>query len=140
MPETDRLDRIEALLAIGQLPHRYAFACDSRDFDSLVALYVDDVTRPDMDGVGREALKAFFARLLQGPPAGMHQIVGHQVDLIDADHATGKVYTRAEGPRGERWVAHSIRYDDVYERRDGVWYFTRRDLEILHVTPSTEGT
>jgi hypothetical protein len=39
MRENDRLGRIEAMIEIGQLPPRYAFACDSRDFDALVALY-----------------------------------------------------------------------------------------------------
>jgi len=91
MSENDRLGRIEAMIEIGQLPPRFAFACDSRDFDALVALYVEDVKRPpDMEGVGREALKAFFAGLLDADTRGMHQILGHQIDLVDADHATGE--------------------------------------------------
>ena len=136
MRENDRLGRIEAMIEIGQLPPRYAFACDSRDFDALVALYVEDVKRPDMEGVGREALKAFFAGLLHADTGGMHQILGHQIDLVDADHATGKVYSRADGPLGDLWVGPAFRYDDVYERRDGVWYFVRRKLDILYDPPS----
>ena len=136
MRENDRLGRIEAMIEIGQLPPRYAFACDSRDFDALVALYVEDVKRPDMEGVGREALKAFFAGLLPADAAGMHQILGHQIDLVDADHATGKVYSRADGRLGDLWVGPVFRYDDVHERRDGVWYFVRRKLDILYDPPS----
>lgn len=134
MPEIDRLDRLDALLQIGQLPSRYAFACDSRDLDALVALYVEDVTRPDVEGVGRAPLKDHFARVLRGYYRTMHQIVGHQIDLVDADHATGRVYCRAEHEKGDQWVDMAILYDDDYERRDGSWFFTRRTLHMLHVT------
>jgi hypothetical protein len=138
MSQITQLDRIDALLQIGQLPSRYAFACDSRDMDALVALYVDDVTRPDVDGVGRSPLKAHFTRVLSGYYRTMHQIVGHQIDLASETHATGKVYCRAEHERGDDWVDMAILYDDEYERRDGVWYFVKRFLHMLHVTSRTE--
>jgi SnoaL-like domain len=138
MSQISQLDRIDALLQISQLPSRYAFACDSRDMDALVALYVDDVTRPDVDGVGRSPLKAHFTRVLSGYYRTMHQIVGHQIDLATEIHATGKVYCRAEHERGDDWVDMAILYDDEYERRDGVWYFAKRFLHMLHVTSRTE--
>jgi ketosteroid isomerase-like protein len=134
----DRLDRIDALLQIGQLPPRYAFACDSRDLDALVMLYVDDVTRSDVDGVGRGPLRAHFASVLRSYYRTMHQIVGHQIDLVDTTFATGKVYCRAEHERGEEWVDMAILYDDDYERRQGTWYFARRSLHMLHVTSLTD--
>jgi hypothetical protein len=81
---TDRLDRIESSLAIGQLPSRYAMALDARDLDALVGLFVD------------------------------------------ADHATGSVYCRAEHEDGDGWYVITMRYDDVYERRDGEWHFVKR--------------
>jgi len=138
MSPMDRLDRIDALLQIGQLPSRYAFACDSRDLDSLVMLYVDDVTRPDVDGVGRTALKGHFERVLGNYYRTMHQIVAHQIDLVDATTGSGMVYCRAEHERGEEWVDMAILYDDEYERRDGVWYFARRSLHMLHVTSRSD--
>lgn len=138
MPELDRIDRIDAMLQIGQLASRYAIACDSRDFDALVALYVDDVTRPDVDGVGRGPLKEHFSRVLRNYYRTMHQIVGHQIDLVDADHATGKVYCRAEHERGDEWIDMAILYDDEYERRGPVWFFARRSLHLLHVTSLTD--
>jgi SnoaL-like domain len=102
--------------------------------DALVALYVDDVTRPDVDGVGRAPLKAHFTRVLRSYYRTMHQIVAHQIDLVDATLATGKVYCRAEHERADEWVDMAILYDDEYERRDGVWYFARRSLHMLHIT------
>jgi SnoaL-like domain len=39
----ERLDRVESELAIRQLPSRYALAADSRDLDTWVSLFVEDV-------------------------------------------------------------------------------------------------
>jgi hypothetical protein len=72
--------------------------------------------------------------VLRGYYRTMHQVVGHQIDLVDADHATGRVYCRAEHEKGDQWVDMAILYDDDYERRDGSWFFTRRTLHMLHVT------
>jgi len=132
MTDADRLDRIEARLDIGQLAVRYAFAVDSRDLDALVALYVDDVTRPDVVGVGREPLRRHFEKVLRGFYRTMHQILGHQIDLVAPDRATGKVYCRAEHERGDEWMVLGLCYEDDYERRDGTWYFARRALRPLY--------
>jgi len=126
------LQRLLALVSIGQLPSRYAFAVDSRNMDDVVALYVDDATRPDMEGSGREALRDHFERVLHSFYRTMHQILGHQIDLVDADHATGKVYCRAEHEVGDKWVVATICYFDFYERRDGVWYFASRTPHLLY--------
>ena len=48
----ERLDRMESLADIRQLPYRYALALDSRDMDALVDLFVPDV-RVGRDETGR---------------------------------------------------------------------------------------
>ncbi len=53
----ERLDRMESLADIRQLPYRYALALDSRDMDALVDLFVPDV-RVGRDEFGRDALQA----------------------------------------------------------------------------------
>src|SRR5829696_8369762 len=60
-----RLARVEAQLAIGQLPIRYALAVDQRDLDAWVALFVPDV---DMGrhGRGREVLREWIAPAVAG--------------------------------------------------------------------------
>jgi hypothetical protein len=130
----ERLDRIEAHQQIGQLVNRYAFALDSRDFDALGRLYVED-----LEGGGRAQVQTDIAKIMKAFYRTMHQIVGHQIDLIDADHATGRVYTRAEHEQGDAWVDMAILYFDEYVRRDGIWYFAkRRDLHHLHVSPLSD--
>jgi len=53
----ERLDRLESLAEIQQLPVRYALALDSRDMDMLVSLFTPDV-RVGREERGRDALRA----------------------------------------------------------------------------------
>lgn len=120
-----RIDRVESSLAIQQLPIRYAIAVDARDLDQWVSLFVDDVNC-GRHGQGRDVLKTFIDRNVRTFYRSIHQICGHQVDFIDEDHATGRVYCRAEHEWRNKWIVMAICYFDEYERRDGQWYFTRR--------------
>ena len=121
----ERLARVEAQLAIRQLAARYAVAVDARDLDSLVALFVDDVDCGRF-GTGRDALRAFYTPVLQRFYRSVHHNGGHTIDLTDGDHATGKVYCRAEHEVGDEWIVQLLCYHDDYERRDGEWQFARR--------------
>jgi len=120
-----RLERVEAQLAIQQLPARYAVAVDSRDLDAWVNLFIPDVDCGSY-GKGREALKRFIDPAVRTFYRSIHQICGHCIEVIDSDHATGTVYCRAEHEAGGKWVVMAICYFDSYERRDGRWYFARR--------------
>jgi ketosteroid isomerase-like protein len=129
----DRLDRVESHLAIGQLAARYALALDSRDIDTMVALFVPDVRVGGAgDGHGREALRTFFNANLSHFYRSMHLISGHVIDFDDADHAHGSVHCRAEHEDGDRWGVMVMNYKDRYARVDGEWFFTRRRLQPLY--------
>lgn len=120
-----RVDRIESTLAIQQLPIRYALAVDGRDIDAWLALFVEDVDCGAL-GKGRDKLRSFIEPALKTFYRSQHLICGHQIDFIDADHAKGAVYCRAEHEDGDRWIVMAICYFDTYARRDGHWYFVRR--------------
>jgi hypothetical protein len=130
-PVAARLARVEAQLAIGQLPIRYALAVDQRDLDAWVALFVPDV---DMGrhGKGRDVLREWIAPAVSQFYRSIHQICGHRIELGRAspagepESATGQVYCRAEHEVGDRWIVMAIRYDDEYRRVDGEWLFSRR--------------
>jgi hypothetical protein len=127
VPVSDVHAGVERLLAyeeIRQLVARYALAVDSRDLDTLVGLFVDDV-RVGAE-IGREVLRASFEVSLREVGVTILNVGTHVIDLVDADHATGSVYCRGELGDGDRWVAQAILYRDTYERRDGRWYFVRR--------------
>src|SRR5262249_4913618 len=97
-----RIDRIESQLAIQQLAPRYAIAVDARDLDAWVALFIEDVNC-GRHGRGREALRKYIDGLVRGFYRSVHQICGHVIDFVDADHATGTVYCRAEHEDRGKW-------------------------------------
>ena len=130
----ERLDRMESLAAIQQLPVRYALALDSRDMDSLVTLFVPDV-RVGRDQAGREALKVWFAETMRAMRTSIHLVANHIVDFDDADHAHGVVYCHDElewPDRGE-WEQGKLQYWDSYVRVDGEWCFARRRFHRWYI-------
>ena len=122
------MDAFEKLIAheeIRQLAARYALAVDSRDLDTLVDLFVEDVQVGRADR-GREALRASFEASLRSVGVTILNVGTHVIDLVDETHAVGKVYCKGEVERAGRWIHQAILYDDTYERREGRWYFVRR--------------
>ena len=119
------LDAVIARDEIRELAARYALAVDSRDLDTLVALFVDDV-QVGRETFGRAALRAEFDRSLREIGISILNVGTHVIDLVDDDHATGYVYCKGEIQDGNRWVHQAILYGDTYERRAGRWYFVRR--------------
>ena len=122
---TERLERVEAHLEIGQLPVRYAMAIDARDLDALVACFVPDVPAGRW-GTGRDSLRQFFDRRLRDFYRTIHQICGQTIELVDSTNATGQTYCRAEHEDRGRWVVMAICYSDTFEQVDGEWFFSRR--------------
>lgn len=121
-----RIDRLESLEAIRQLPARYALCLDMRDMNAMVSLFTPDV-RVGREQSGRQALRAYMDATLRSPFTGTsHHIGGHIIEFDDADHAHGIVYSKNEHETGEEWVIMQMMYADNYERHDGRWYFARR--------------
>jgi ketosteroid isomerase-like protein len=119
------VERLLAYEEIRQLPARYALSMDTRDLDTLVSLFVDDV-QVGRDSFGRDALRASFETSLREVGITILNVGTHVIDLVDDDHATGHVYCKGEIQDGERWIHQAIRYDDTYRRVDGEWLFVRR--------------
>jgi ketosteroid isomerase-like protein len=132
MASEDRADIVDRLWAheqIRQLVAHYATAVDSRDLDSLVDLFVEDV-RVGRETYGRAALRESFATSLGGIGVSMLNVGTHAIDLVDEDHANGLVYCHGQIEDGDCWIHQAILYRDTYERRDGRWYFVRRIHEL----------
>jgi uncharacterized protein (TIGR02246 family) len=128
MPGTleERIDRLESLDAIRQLPAKYALALDMRDMEAMVSLFPADV-RVGKEASGRQALRAYMDRTLRSPFTGTsHHIGGHVIEFDDPDHAHGIVYSKNEHETGDEWVIMQMMYADDYLREDGRWYFARR--------------
>jgi ketosteroid isomerase-like protein len=129
-----RLDRLESLAAIQQLPARYALALDSRDMDALVALFVPDV-RVGRDRHGRDALRSWFDATMRAMRTSVHLVANHIVELDDPDHARGIVYCHdeLEWPETGEWQQGKLQYWDSYERVEGEWCFSRRRFHRWYI-------
>lgn len=123
----ERLDRVESELELRQLAVRYALALDSRDLDSLVALFAPDV-RVGRDATGRDALRSWFDVSMRKVRTTVHVVSNHVIDFDDTDHAHGVVYCRdeVEYPDTGEWQVGMLQYWDAYRRVDGEWCFDRR--------------
>lgn len=121
-----RIERLEALDEIRQLAAKYAVALDMRDLDALVNLFVDDVKVPGRRR-GRTALRDWYdAELRHNLLGTAHGVLGHVIDVHDADTASGLVYSRNDLETESVWVIEMLAYLDSYRRRDGHWYFLKR--------------
>lgn len=121
-----RIERLEALDEIRQLPAKYALALDMRDSDAWVNLFPEDV-RVGSGRQGRKALRDWFDETHAHQFTGTsHHIGGHVIDFEAADHAQGIVYSKNEHEAGDEWIIMQMLYFDRYERIDGRWYFRRR--------------
>src|SRR5258705_13765779 len=116
----ERVERIEAQLAIQQLAIRYAMAVDARDLDAWVGCF-----RPDVDmgrhGTGREALRRYIDPMGRRFYRSGHQVCGHPVDLDGAGWGTGAGDCRARDEGGGRGVVMAISYFDEDAPGGGGW-------------------
>ncbi len=127
-PKTDseKLDRLDSLSQIKQLPARYALAVDTRNIDELVELFVPDVQIGKNDS-GRDKLHDWMSQTLADLDRTIHLVANHVISFEDADHASGVVYCRDEVESKGQWTLGHLQYWDKYERRsDGRWYIVRR--------------
>jgi len=123
-----RIERLESREAIRQLVSQYAVLIDSRDLDALTDLFVDD-TRVTRTESGHVALRALLEHLCRQFTTSVHFVGNQTCRFLDDDHAEGVVYCRAEHEYGDQWIVMAIQYWDRYERRQGRWLFTGRQVK-----------
>jgi hypothetical protein len=128
------VDRLLAYEEIRQLTARYAVAMDSRDLDAMAVLFVEDYRHWDGQ-IGREALRSVLEEAFRSGMGGdvlfAHNGT-HLINLVDSDHAFGTLYTHAQFGGVDSWIHQTIVYQDNYERRDGIWYFSYRDHQLIY--------
>jgi hypothetical protein len=144
------LDDLLARESIRDLVTRYNSNGDSGRFAPLKDLFAEHAVMEliGRDGSvdrydGRERLMEIFtgakertsSRAASTAPVYIrHYTATHQIDLVDADHATGRCYFAVIMAEG---LDHWGRYIDRYVRIDGAWRFEHRRV---HVDGSTPGS
>lgn len=122
---------------------RYNSYSDTGRFEPLRALFAEDAVMEMLDSygevtvfTGRVDIEQIFTgaqRRVQaqiettGPTYVRHFTATHQIDLVDADHATGRCYFAVIVDRG---LDHWGRYIDRYVRVEGEWKFERRRVAL----------
>ena len=146
------LDELLAREAIRDLVARYNAYGDAGKFDLLWELFVEDsvmeISQRRGETVVHRGLGEIRSIFLgtqdrvqsQDPRAAgayvRHFTATHQIDVVDAEHATGRAYfaviVGSTGPGGG--LDHWGRYLDDYVRVDGRWRFARRRVILDGVT------
>ncbi len=139
-----RLDALESRESIRALATAYAIACDEHDIPRLADLFAEDAVFCSPNGAmvseGREAIRTMFSTILQTRGPGFHWThdVQATIDPENADRATGLVYSHAETtPHGVVSLA-AMKYRDQYIREQGVWCFSRREINFFYYVPITK--
>ena len=130
-------------LAIRELIEAYAHCADRRDAKGQMALFTKDThfvvymnakdPKPSQELHSRDALAPVFADLNQYN-ATTHFVGQSTIFALTGDRATGEAYCLAHhvtidgGKR--RLMLASLRYLDIFVKRDGEWLFAERRLYV----------
>ena len=136
------VDDLIARESIRDLVARYNAYGDSGRFEALSELFAVEAVMEiaQLGGglirhEGRADIGQIFSRVsdrvLSQPGAVpsyiRHFTATHQIDLVDTDHAEGRLYFVVYMPHG---LDHWGRYVDRYERADGAWLFAHRKVFV----------
>jgi len=129
--------------AIRELIEAYAHCADRRDAKGQMALFTKDThfvvymnakdPKPSQELHSRDALAPVFADLNQYD-ATTHFVGQSTIFALTGDRATGEAYCLAHhvtidgGKR--RLMLASLRYLDIFVKRDGEWLFAERRLYV----------
>ena len=131
----ERIERLESRGAIGDLVANYCHGLDKHELELFASVFHADAayvaggafgSYRGLDEIRRAATDVIWGAL----PRTAHHTT-NLVVAIDGDRATGRsdVAGEADDPDGNT-AAFTATYDDVYERRDGVWKIAERHVEI----------
>ena len=131
-----RLTEVEDRTAIRDLTARYNFAIDDRDLKSVGELFTDDGAFGSKDGamraIGREAVLQQFESRFSVLGATNHFAHDHAVWFESDTRARGLLSIHAEVWRKEQPMVTALRYEDVYEKSNGLWRFAERLLSFFY--------
>jgi len=131
------------IVELNQLAYRYAAAVDRCDVELFQSVFTPDgklqayhpnTETPFADLAGQEQLAAIPNAMRNQHSCTTHMMTNHLVD-VDGDHATGEVLCTARhlsldtvNPTSLNVI---IRYIDRYQRWQGVWKITERQIRFL---------
>ena len=136
-----RIDRLESHNKIVQLATAYAVACDEHDMDRLINLFTEnaifDSPSGFMKATGRKEIFDIFVEMfkIRGPGYHWTHDVCVHINADNPDSASGTVYSHAETCPNDVVSIAAMRYRDEYQREEGVWRFSLREISFLYYVP-----
>ncbi len=134
---------IEERIAIQELTNLYALYCDTRCYDKVAALFMDECVYDESClGLERVTTKAALLKLLYKASETLGPLVhfcpNHIISEFSSTSASGLCYVLAEGLYKVDGKESAFRifgyYDDKYAKQDGQWYLKSRILRLLAPT------
>ncbi|WP_280342004.1 nuclear transport factor 2 family protein [Nocardia neocaledoniensis] len=132
----ERIDLLESRAALNDLVANYCHGMDKHDLDLFLSIWHPDAEFLPGEPFGafrgtNEIKRATTDLIWTGLPHTRHLTMNF-VPQIDGDRAIGRadVSGEATDPSGTTAVI-SASYEDVFERRDGVWRISERRIIVL---------
>jgi len=143
--QTLNLSELGARESIRDIVARYNSYGDSGRIDAMMALFAPDARVEIVGGEcceGVDAIRAFFSGVARpdsgrrSPQRIQHHTATHQIDLVDAQSATGRCYFAVYTTDG---LDHWGRYIDEYTLQDDTWQFRSRRVHVDGYIPGGWG-
>ncbi|ODU07399.1 MAG: hypothetical protein ABS81_01180 [Pseudonocardia sp. SCN 72-86] len=139
----ERIDRIESRTAVAELVAGYCEGVDRQDLDRFMGLWHEDASylipggRGDFHGT--DGIRASQEVIAKAWKETYHWTTNHTVAFETRDRATGRsdAFAICTHHSGEISLVGAT-YNDVYERRDGVWKFASRTVNRWFVSAATD--
>lgn len=131
----ERIDLLESRAALTDLVANYCHGMDRHDLDLFLSIWHTDAEflpgEPFGAFHGVEEIKRATTDLIWAGLPNTRHLTMNFVPKIDGDRATGRadVSGEATDPTGTTAVI-SASYEDVFERRDGVWRISERRIVV----------
>jgi ketosteroid isomerase-like protein len=129
----DRVDQIESRTAIAALVAGYCEGVDRQNLERFMGLWHDDAAYLIPGGRGNfhgtEGILASQEVIAKAWRETYHWTTNHTVDFESGDRAVGRSDVFAMCTHHDGRVSYvGGTYDDIYERRAGVWKFAQRTV------------
>lgn len=138
----ERLERLEAKVAIEELRSNYCYHVDEANGTAFASLFTEDgVLDFESAGTftGRAELREFVDEVVPETYSFIVHMLHNPIVEVDGGSATGRWYFEAPctADGEDMWIQG--RYDDEYERHKGEWRFSTVTVRFNYVADYHEG-
>jgi len=134
-----RIQEIEDREAIRELTAMYCKCVVQGDVEGIVDLFTPDgvMESGETNVGGHEALLAMY-RVAMSDLRPLPCVHNHIIE-IDGDHARGTCTLELRGVSDGTSQIGAGHYEDEFQRLDGRWKFSHRNLILYHMVPLSQG-